>query len=187
MKKILLIISLLLFALVSFTQASDEEKSEEIMAAEAIDWIKLSSCLPGEVSDMDVGEVDGGAMTMANPTSPGSQFSYSYAERTYSKGKKEIALRITDTFYSQMLAMTYMMAIEMDTSDGSVKTTKVGEYTAKRIQNKEKGKVISTQYLILMSDRVLVMAESDSEASIEEIETLMQKIDFDKLAGMIKK
>jgi hypothetical protein len=187
MKQLLLFASIFVLVLSSVAFASDEEKAKEIMAADAIDWNKLSTCLPGEVKGMEVGDVDGGSMSMADPTNPGKTFSYSYAERTYTAGKKEIILRITDTFYSTMLTMGYMMAIEMDTPDGSVKTVKVGDQTAKRMQNKEKGKVTSSQYLILVSERVLVMAESDAEATTDEIEALLVLIDFEKLNGMITK
>lgn len=187
MKKICICGCLLLFIMSSLLMAGDEEKAQEVMHAKAIDWNSLGDCLPAEVDGMEAGDLDGGSMSMADPSNPGTTFSYSFAERTYTKGKTGITLRITDTGYSQMLTMPYMMAFEMDTPDASIKSVKVAGHDAKRIQNKEKGKVISTQYLILVSERVLVMAENDGGAGPEDIEQMLGKINFEKLGSLAKK
>ncbi|MEZ5360666.1 MAG: hypothetical protein R3F48_17770 [Candidatus Zixiibacteriota bacterium] len=187
MKRFLITTCLLCLLVPALMAQSDEEKVQAVMHADAIDWNSLADCLPDEADDMDVSDVDGGTMSMADPTNPGSKFSYSFAERTYTKGDNGIILRITDTGYSQFLTMPYMMAFEMDTPDATIKSVKVGDRDAKFIQNKEKGKVISTQYLILISERVLVMAENDGGASKDEIESMLKKIDFEKLTKLAAK
>ena len=166
--------------------ADAQEEAEQVMHAKAIDWNELTGCLPEKIANMETEEPDGGSMSMADPNSPGQQLSYSYAERTYTSGDKSITLRITDTGWSQFLTMPYMMAIEMDTPDASIKTVDVAGQPAKRIQSKEKGKVKSTQFLLLVSERVLVMAEGNEKAGSAEIEDLIKKIDFEKLTALAK-
>ncbi|MCK5126630.1 MAG: hypothetical protein KAR42_10270 [candidate division Zixibacteria bacterium] len=186
MKKALIFAVLILFALSSAIIATDDEEAmKKTMNIKAIDWNKLAGCLPDKVEGMKVSELDGGEMSIPDMTNPGTMFSYSFAERTYSTKDKTIILRITDTGFNQMLQMPFMMMMEMETPEVSFKNTEIAGNPAKRMINKEKGKVINTQYLVLISDRVLVMSETEN-TDADEVEALIKLINFKDLAVLAK-
>ncbi|MBU0982434.1 MAG: hypothetical protein KKA42_01085, partial [candidate division Zixibacteria bacterium] len=61
----------------------DEESAQKIMSVEAIDWNVLAGFLPTGGDDVEVSDLDGGTMNMADPTNPSAKISYSNVERTY--------------------------------------------------------------------------------------------------------
>lgn len=166
---------------------ADEGKKEVApKAVKAIDWNKLAEFLPAKVEGMKVGDLDGGTMTMADPTNPSAMFSYSTVERTYKGKGKEITLRILDTGLNQLLMASYMMAFEYDSPEGSMKTIDFAGHKAKMILEKERGKVTETQIMFLVSGRLLFAAEGEEGVTKEDIEALVTGIDFAKMGKLVK-
>ena len=92
-----------------------------------------------------------------------------------------------DTGFNQFLMAPYMMAFEFDSPDGAMKTIEIAGQTGKMILEKEKGKITDTQVMFLVGGRLLVAAEGDEDAELDDIEFLFKGFDFKKLAGLAKK
>ncbi len=186
-KRMFGMLAVLILALTLSAGAADDKPV--LKNIKAVNWEELAGCLPDKVEGMNVGKVDGGTINMTDPTNPQNQMSYSAANRTYSKGKdekKSVTLTILDSNLYQFLLMPFMMAIEMDTPTGSVKSTKIGDIPAKVIIKKDEGEITGVSYLILISERILVSAEGDGNFSQDEVESLVKKVDFEKLAALVK-
>ena len=183
--------AVLLVFLAGAVYAEDEQKdlSKELQAVKAIDWNDLAKLLPEKVEGMEVSKLDGGTMSMADPTNPQNQFSYSSASRSYTtKDGKVINLHILDTGFNQFLMTPFMMQMEYDSPDGSVKSTEVQGFPSKLIYDKDEGEVTGVQIISLVSKRVLVTAEGDDETvTKDDISKLLDLVDYKKLAGMAGK
>jgi len=185
------LLTLLVSALVipAFTLAEEPTNSEtEPEAVKAIDWQKLAEFLPSEIEGMETGEIDGGTMNMGNPSNPSEQISYSMVELTYTSGEgddaKEITLRIMDTGFNQFLAAPFMMAFEYDSPDGAMKSTEVSGLPAKLILEKENNEVTNTQFMLLISERLMVNGEGNEATSTDEVESSLKMIDFEGLGKL---
>jgi len=167
--------------------AVDEQKdlAKELQAVKAIDWNELAKLLPEKVEGMEVGKLDGGTMNMADPTNPENKFSYSSASRAYTtKDKKEIRLHILDTGFNQLLMTPFMMQMEYDSPEGTVKSIDVQGVPTKLIYEKEENKITGVQIISLVSKRILVTGEGDENVTADDITNMIKLIDYKKLAAM---
>ncbi len=182
-----IILALMIVVVMPLSLAAQEEKIEQV---KAVDWSKLAEMLPDELAGMKADEVEGGSMSMADPMNPGQTFSYSSVERTYRSGDeddaKEITVRILDSGYNKMLLMPYMMAMEFDGPDGGMKSVEIAGQPAKQITEKDDGKIVSVQYMILVGERLLVYLEGDENCSAEGLTKIAELLAFDKLAALVK-
>jgi len=186
-KHICSFLAILMLLVVAGAGADDDKPA--VKNIKAINWEDLGSCLPDKVEGMDVGEVDGGSLEMTDPSDPKTKISYSTANRIYTATKnkdKSVTLNILDSNFYQFLLMPFMMAMEIDTPSGSVKSDKVADFPAKVIIQKDEGEITGISYLILVSERILVSAEADENVAPKEIENLLEKVDFEKLAKLTK-
>ncbi|MBN2226686.1 MAG: hypothetical protein JW763_04925 [candidate division Zixibacteria bacterium] len=186
-KRICCVLAMLALTLTIGAGAADDQPV--VKNIKAVNWEELAGCLPDKVEGLHAGEIDGGTITMADPTNPQTQMSYSAANRTYYKGKDEddgITLTILDSNLYQFLLMPFMMAIEIDTPNGSVKSTKLGDFPSKVIIEKDDGEITGVTCLVLISERILVSAEGDDSVSQDDVESLIKKVDFEKLASLVK-
>lgn len=191
MKKILglaLMLSLIL-ALSSYAQYDDLKKamgqfsgedSDKPEVVDVINWNVLETFLPAEISGYEAGKVDGGTMTSMDPMG-GGEFNYSSSSRTFKADGKKITVTIVDTGYRDMLLAPFSYAFEFDGPDGSVKSFKIKDYDSKQIIEKKDGKYKSAQIMSLVHKRVMVMWEADGDTTIDEIMTLAEDFDFERL------
>ena len=152
----------------------------------AISWEKLAACLPASLEGFETGEDDGGTMNMPNPEDPSHSLSYSVIEREYSNDDKSIHLEIMDSGLNQLLLAPFMMTMEFDGPDQTIKNAEFAGNPAKLVLNKEDGKVRTAQYLVLVADRLLMAAEGNENVSSDEIKAALEKVDFAKLAELVK-
>lgn len=167
--------------------AEDEQKdlAKELQAVKAIDWNELAKLLPEKVEGMEVGKLDGGTMSMTDPTNEENKFSYSSASRAYtSKDKKEIRLHILDTGFNQLLMTPFLMQMEYDSPEGTVKSIDMQGAPTKLIYNKDEGKITGVQIISLVAKRILVTGEGDDSVTQDDIAKLIKMIDYKKLAAM---
>lgn len=164
-----------------------EELSEQLEAVKAIDWNKLATLLPDKVDGMTVGELDGGSMSLADPTNPNNQFTYSAVSKPYSFGEdKTVLLRILDTGFNQFLMMPFAMQMEYDSPEGSVKSAEINGVPVKIITEKDDGKITDMQIIALAAKRILVNAETEDNVTLDEIEKVFKLVDFELLNKMAK-
>ncbi len=186
-RKLCLFIMLLILAAVPANLLAQSEGGETF---QAIDWKKLAEQLPDELAGLKAGDVDGGSMSMSDPTNPGQTFSYSTVERTYTsddeENPKKVTVRILDSGLNQMLQAPFMLAMEFDGPDGSMKTVELAGQKARQIIEKEDGKIESVQYLILVVQRFMVFVEGGDNASLELVGKVTEELPFDGLAGLVK-
>ncbi len=176
---------LVFLALGAYAEEEQKDLAKELQAVKAVDWNELAKLLPEKVEGMEVSELDGGSMTMADPTNPGNQFSYSSASRAYtSKDKKEIRLHILDTGFNQLLMTPFMMQMEYDSPEGTVKSAEIQGFPSKLIYQKDEGKITGVQVISLVAKRILVTGEGDETVTEEDIQKLIKMIDYKKLAAM---
>ena len=189
MKKSLPLMLCLILCLVAVTVTAEDE--EQIKAVKAVDWNELAKFLPETIEGLKAGKLDGGSLSIADPENPEQSFSYSSVERRYKSevktGKsKKITIHIWDSGFNQLLMAPFMMTFEFDGPDGSVKTVEIGKRKAKLITDKDEGVLESCQVIVLVADRVLVSVEGNELTTVEEITLLAEKIDYDKLAALVK-
>ena len=181
-------VALILLAIPSFAD-DDKPAPEQKAATEPIEWKTLGACLPEQVEGMKVGELDGQMLNMVNPMNPNEQFYYSLANRTYTFAKdkdKAIDLQVQDTHANQMLLAPFMMAMTYDSPEGSIKTIEVAKLPGKLFLEKDEGKITEINCMVLVGNRLLVMAEADGTVTEEELLSLVGKIDYEKLAKLAK-
>lgn len=168
---------------------------------EAVNWRELAKLLPKSVSGMEPGKIDGGTYNIGSAGAAGASgdasegeaavgagsMSYSTVERTYSKdleggGRKEITIRLTDSGIARMMLQPFLLAIEYDTPDGLLKSTKIGGFPAKMMLDYDDDlEVEQTQYMVLVSDRILVQFEGNEYASQDEVESAANDFPFGEL------
>ncbi|MDH4157786.1 MAG: hypothetical protein OEW00_10980 [candidate division Zixibacteria bacterium] len=189
MKKFLPLLLCLLLCLVAVTVTAEDE--EQVKAVKAVDWNELAKFLPEAIEGMRTGKLEGGSLSIPDPDNPQQPFSYSSVERrfkaeTKADESKSITVRIWDSGFNQLLMAPFMMAFEFDGPDGSVKTIEIKKQKAKLITNKDEGVLESCQVIVLVAERILVSVEGDELTTVEEIILLAEKIDYDKLAALVK-
>lgn len=183
-----LLLAFILLCFLAFSAVADEDK--EIKHVKAVDWNELAKILPGGLFGMIVGDIDGGTFSIADPQNPGQQFSYSNVSREYTKGKdeseKEIKITITDSGLNQFLLTPFLMTMEYDGPNGSLKSIEIKGQKAKLVTDKEKGVIESCNLMVLVAERFLVVFEGNENITIEEIQEAASKLDYEKLAGLAK-
>jgi len=187
MFKLFAIMALALMLLATTAVVADEDAPKIDPGYKAIDWSELAAFLPEKVEGMKVSDVDGGTINMADPTNPSNKISYTNVERTYTAGDKEVILRITDTGFNQFLKMPFMMMMEVDGPDASIKNVEIKGYMGKVHLEKKKGKVTESQYMLLIGDRLLVMAEGNEDISPDDVKAMLEKMDLASLEKLCKK
>ncbi len=155
----------------------------------AINWKELAKFLPEEIKGMKAGDLDGGTFTMADPSNPDQQFSYSTVERDFTTetkegNDKEIDISIMDSGLNQMMMMPYTMMMEYDTPDGSMKTTEIKGHKAMLIVESDEGKLESHQIIMPIGNRLLVSVQGNELTTLDEITKLAESIDYDKLVKL---
>jgi len=182
------LLALILLCFLSFSAIADEDK--EIKYVKAVDWNELAKILPGEMEGMQTGDLDGGTFSMADPQNPEQQFSYSNVSREYTQGEddseKEIEISITDSGFNQFLLTPFLMTMEYDSPDGSMKSLEIKGQKAKMVIDKEKGVMESSNLMVLVAERFLVLVEGNENITMEEIKKAASMLDYEKLAGLIK-
>jgi hypothetical protein len=163
----------------------------KLTSVKVIDWKDLSKLLPEEIKGMEAGDLDGGTFTMADPTNPGQQLSYSFVEREFTaetkKGEgREITIRIMDCGLNQMMIAPFTMMMAYDSPDGSMKTTEIKDHKAWVIVEKDKGEIEGSQIAVLVAGHILVSVEGNELTTLEEMTKLAESIDYDKLAKLVK-
>jgi len=206
MKTVIKLLSLVLVALCfsGLLWADDESESmpkfdPSMMAAmmqkshsvEAINWNTLSKCLPDELEGYKTGKLDGGTYNMDNPASPGQKFSYSNVERPFTVGTKdgddkEIKISFMDSGLNQMLIAPFMMHMEFDSPDGSMKWTKINDRKSALMIDKDEGKIENIHILTILADRLIVMVEGNELTSVDEVTNIAKKIDYACLDKLLK-
>ena len=190
MKHLVIYGQLIAVAAMSVTTTLAGDEPQKMKSVEAIDWSVLAKLLPTEVEGMTVSKIDGGTISMSNPQQPGTQISYSNAERDYTQGEgkteKEITIRLTDTGYHEFLKAPFMMVMEYDSPSGTMKSEKFGEYPCKLIIDKDDGVVDDSQVLVMVSDRILFSGKGNENVTVEEVKALMKLVDLEKLSALAK-
>ena len=152
----------------------------------AIPWEKLAACLPTSLEGLETGDDDGGTMNMPNPEDPSQSLSYSVIEREYSNDGKSIHLQIMDSGLNRLLLAPFMMTMEFDGPDQTIKNAEFAGNPAKLVLNKDDGTVRTAQYLVLVADRLLLAAEGNEHVSSDDLKAALEKVDFAKLTEMVK-
>jgi hypothetical protein len=175
---------------------------------EAVNWRELAKMLPKAIGEMEPGKIDGGtynfngaaagattAASSGEEAEGASSMSYSTVERTYSQEledgeRKELTIRLTDSGIARLMLQPYLMAVEYDTPDGMLKSTKVGDYPAKMMLDFDDDlEVEQTQIMVLVADRILVQFEGNEHTSQAEVEAAANDFPFgnlEKTAGAAK-
>lgn len=178
---------------------------------EAINWRKLAKLLPKEIDGMESGKLDGGTFNIGgqgmaglaalskskgdSADMPDFSMSYSTVERSYTQKldngkKKKLTIRIMDSGMARLMLQPYMMAVEYDTPEGMLKSTKIGDYPAKlMLEFDDDLEVTKTQYMVLVSDRILAQFDGNGNATQDEVEALATGFPFaeiEKLAQQAK-
>ncbi len=164
---------------------------QQVKQVKAIDWNQLAGCLPEELAGYKTGKLDGGTMNMDSPTNPGQTFSHSTVERPFTKESKdgetkEIKVTIMDSGLNQMIMAPFLMHMEYDSPDGSMKWTKVKDKKAALMIDKDEGKIEGVHLFTIVADRLIVMVEGDEKASVDEITEIANSIDYDCLDNLLK-
>ena len=114
-----------------------------------------------------------------------SPVAYSQAEVTYSKGDSEIALKIVDSGFHQLLLAPYSMFLtsgyERETEHGYEKSTRVGDEPGWEKWNAT-GK--SGEVNAVVAKRFLVQAEGRGVDDLAVLHAVIEKTDLGKLASM---
>ena len=189
-KALLLALAICAILLSGTAVFAGDAEAEKMADFKAVNWQDLGNLLPDKIEGMEADDLDGGTLNMPNPNNPAQQMSYSAVDRTYfkktDKGKKKITLRITDTAFNQFLMAPFMMSMEYDSPDGSVKSIELEGHKAKLFTQKEKGEITEVQILLLVNERFLVGVEGNDLVTIDEAKEILKKIDLEKLAKLEK-
>lgn len=167
---------------------------------EAINWRDLAKLLPKNIGDLEAGKIDGGTFNFGGAGMAGygdnddksadadamQSMSYSTVERTYTKqldkGSKKITVRIMDAGMVRMMLAAFFTTVEYDTPQGMLKSTKIGGYPAKlMLEFNDDMEVEQTQFMVLVSDRILVQVEGNQHCSQDEVKAVATDFPYSKL------
>ncbi|MDH3892481.1 MAG: hypothetical protein OEV49_15550 [candidate division Zixibacteria bacterium] len=169
---------------------------------EALNWRELAKLLPKSIGDLEAGKIDGGtfnfdgaAAGMAgyggtdDKTAQSAEtpsMSYSTVERSYTKqldkGQKKITLRVMDSGMVKMMLAAFFSAVEYDTPEGMLKSTEISGYPAKvMLQFNDDMDVEQTQFMVLVSERILVQVEGNQHVSQDEVKAVASDFPYNKL------
>lgn len=167
---------------------------------EAINWRELAKLLPKSIGDLEAGKLDGGTFNFGGAGMAGygasegknsdsdemPSMSYSTVERSYTKrldkGQKKLTLRIMDSGVVRMMLAAFFSSVEYDTPQGMLKSTKIAGYPAKlMLEFNDDMDVEQTQYMVLVSDRILVQVEGNQYCSQDEVKAVASDFPYKKL------
>lgn len=169
-----------------------------------IGWRDLAKLIPKEMDGMEAGKIEGGTYTFGgnNSNMPDSMKdtyqmmglanSYSSAQRTFTKELEDgnvqsFTIRLMDSGLARALLAPYMMAVEYDTPDGLLKSTEIAGFPAKMMQEYDDDlEVTSTQYMVLVNDRVLAHFEGNEFFDADKVKSQAESFPFVTLKDMSK-
>lgn len=149
----------------------------------ALKWQTLAQHLP-EIEGMEKDKIDGGTFNVANPMTPEEKTNYSTVTRRFyaqmgSSGTKEIIVTILDSGFATMMLAPFMMAVEFDTPDGSMKSGEVEGFKAKFMEELDDDmNVTRSQVMVHVAGEVLVTAEGNRYVKPAELKTVVGDMDL---------
>lgn len=163
-------------ALESFAKGMSGGESG-VKQVDPVSFRDLQSVFPDQLAGWERDNPTGERMTQP--------VSFSEATVNFTKGDASLALKITDTGFSQLMLAPYAMFLtagyEKETADGYEKSTKVGDYPAWTTWNKA-GK--SGELNVVVGNRFLVQIEGNGLADEKPLSQLAAATNLKKLADL---
>jgi hypothetical protein len=186
MKNLLVVVLVVLIPLALAAGSDENETGAEakVETPKIITWQQLAEFIPDSLDGYAAGDLDGGTLSFADPSEPSKKLYYSTASRPFTTEERTIHIALMDSGLNPMLLAPYLMHLEYDSPEGSMKLAEVKGHRAMKLTEKDEGVVTSRQVVVLIAERIVLTVEGTGGLGDEEVMKIVLVMDIDGLAKL---